>query len=339
MRTLRLPLLLSLAACTAAEPLMVIDVTDPEAGLVEAPADVVDLRRTFDPSPWDEASTYAFTTEPLMVPPFEERQLCIYTSWPEETSGITGQVAFQSQFGHHFIAASSKATQREIPDGTVVDCTETNSIGMESFEPFLTGGVVASAETKGEFELPEGYATRVKADQRIVFQSHYVNTSPDPVVVQDHLQMHVVPEDDVETWAASFAFTEVDLDIPPGGEHTISFTCTWEDDYEVLFVGGHMHEWGKRYSVDATVTDTDQVDSPRIYEIPEWDPYMRDAPIYADFVKDLGQPLSVTAGDTFTTTCTWDNTEDEALGFPAEMCATFGMVYPAKAAVICEADE
>lgn len=333
MRTVFLSL--SLAAC--AEPLLVIDVTDLDAGFVAAPSEARDIRREFEASPWPEGETWTYRTAPLLIPPFTERQVCIYETWTGETAGITGHVAYQSTYGHHFISASSRATSRELPDGTVVDCTDSASSGMESFEPFLTGGVVASAETRGEFNLPEGFAARVVQDQRIVLQSHYVNTSSEPIIVQDLIHMRVVPEDSVSDWAASFAFTEVDLDIPPG-EHTVTFSCAWEDDYDVLFVGGHMHEWGTTYAVDATLTDAEQIEGTRIYEIPVWDPYMRDAPVYADFQAELGKPLKVRAGDTFTTSCTWNNDQSENLGFPSEMCATFGMITPAKAAVICEAE-
>ena len=42
------------------------------------------------------------------------------------------------------------------------------------------------------------------------------------------------------------------------------------------------------------------------------------------------------AGDVFTTRCAWDNDTDRVLGFPEEMCLTFGMVYPATEPVVCE---
>ena len=45
--------------------------------------------------------------------------------------------------------------------------------------------------------------------------------------------------------------------------------------------------------------------------------------------------FQVSAGDSFTTSCTWDNTTDEPLGFPEEMCVTFGFAYESKIPLIC----
>ena len=227
--------------------------------------------------------------------------------------------------------ASTSATEREIPNGAVLDCTEANDVGMEGFEPFMVGGIIADANHRGELILPDGMASRVREGQRIVLQSHYVNTSPDSILVQDELQLDVVPEDDVDTWAAPFVHTEPDLDIPTGVS-SLDVSCTFDADYTVLFMGGHMHEWGKSYRI---VRET-ETEPEELYEIAEWDPYFRDAPEYADYQSDGG--LQVTQGTTFVSTCEWDNDTEGTLGFPAEMCATFGMLYPAKAPIICTGD-
>jgi hypothetical protein len=325
LRTLTLGLtlgLLALCGCQAPD-----STTDTADGGFVVPDGAVDLRQDFEDPDWDDA--VVFRSTPLVIEPYSETQYCLYLTWTGETSGITKQVTYQTDFGHHFVIASTSASEREFPDGTVIDCTEADASGMEDFEPFLVGGTLADANHRGLLVLPDGMASRIREGQRLILQSHYVNTSADTIVVQDELQLEMIAEDAVEVWTAPWVHTEVDLDIQPGVS-SIDVTCTWEGDYTMLFLGGHMHEWGKQYAV----TFDDGVDAPEtIYAIDDWEPDMRDAPLYTEY--EPGE-LVVKEGDIFTTTCTWDNDTGGSLGFPQEMCATFGMAYPARAAIICE---
>lgn len=125
---------------------------------------------------------------------------------------------------------------------------------------------------------------------------------------------------------------KTDLAVPPDEEHSLSFECAFEDDMKILFLGGHMHEYGTRFSLDHIKGDGSEE---LLYDIPEWDPYMRDAPPFDRYLED---PLAVAAGDRWRTNCTWFNTEDHELGFPSEMCVTFGMAYPARVAITCDPD-
>lgn len=110
---------------------------------------------------------------------------------------------------------------------------------------------------------------------------------------------------------------------------SIDFTCEFEADLSVLFMGGDMHEYGKSFSVDWNKSNADVE---RVYDIPEWDVWMRDAPPYEEYGVGV---FDVTAGESFTTTCNWHNTGDSSVNFPSEMCATFGMAYPAEYPMIC----
>lgn len=313
-------LVLALTACAPAED-DGSKVTDTDAF---AGAD--DIRVAFPAPDW--ADPIVFQSESYRVPAGTERQFCYYMTWDGPDTAIHREVTYQSKYGHHFIIAGTGATTREIPDGTVIDCTAADARGMESFEPLLVGGVIGNGNTPGLLELPDGVATEINEGQRLVFQSHYLNTSDTDIVVQDELQFETMDYDSVEHWSAPFVHTASSFSIP-AGVHSIDVTCAWETDATVLFIGGHMHEWGKSYNVAHTQGET----STSIYSIADWDPYMRDAPTYEDFTA---APLQVSAGDSFTTTCEWDNDTGAALGFPSEMCATFGMLLDQKVPLICD---
>lgn len=297
------------------------DDTDPLAG-------ANDVRVDFPDAPW--ADPIVFQSGVYRVPAGTERQFCHYTTWTGDDTAIRREITYQSKYGHHFIIAGTTATEREFADGTTIDCTAADAPGMENFVPLLIGGVIGNGNTPGLLELPDGVATEITKGQRLVFQSHYLNTSAEDIVVQDELQLEAMPYDSVVEWAAPFVDTVSQFSIPTG-IHSLEVRCTWDEDSRLLFVGGHMHEWGKSYSIDWEHADESPTE--QIYNIPVWDPYMRDAPIYTDYTD---APLQVKAGDVFSTKCEWNNDTSEALGFPEEMCATFGMMLGRKVPFICD---
>ena len=132
-----------------------------------------------------------------------------------------------------------------------------------------------------------------------------------------------------DAWLNDITFVVPAKQENPGAvAQTISIDCTFEDPVDVLFLAGHLHELGEAFSVDHSRADG----SERIYEVPDWDPYYRDVPPVNEY--QVGE-YHVAAGDSFTTTCTWTNPTDREVGFPEEMCATYGMAYPTKVPIIC----
>lgn len=314
-----LPLaLLATVACTPGD-----DPSDDDT------SDAVDLREAFPEPTFDDP--LVFTSDVQEIPPYTEKQFCHFDTWQGDDVGIHQLIAYQNKFGHHFIIAGTGVTARVVPDGETVDCTDGDTAAMESFRPLIIGGTLDIATRTNTFSLPDGMAALLEHGQRYVLQSHYVNASADAIKVQDELQLDTMVPDDVTTWAAPYVHTESDMVIPANADHQVDVTCTWDDDYTLLYLGGHMHEWGTSFTIDRTAGD--QTD--RIYAIDDWDPLYRDAPPFADFGAE---PMQVHAGESFTTHCAWHNDTAEDLKFPSEMCASFGMIYPAKIPVICEQD-
>jgi hypothetical protein len=299
------------------------------AGCATATDDVLDLKRNFPDAP---AGSLVFTSPEYTIPAGVERQMCWATTYDGEDVGITAQRNYQSVTGHHVTVFGTSATERDLPDGQTWDCTTTASLDMTSMEPIIIGGGIEIDEegVLNEFVLPEGMAAPLREGQRLILQSHYLNVRDQDVIVQDQAQLDIVDEASVTTWTSPFVNTVTEFSIPPNTEsHTLTFDCEWEESYNLLYIGGHLHEWGLSFQTERTigaVTDT-------IYEVSEWDPVFRDSPMYESF--EAGE-FTVSAGDVFTTHCTWFNDTAEAIEFPQEMCVTFGMAYPANVPVICD---
>ena len=244
-------------------------------------------------------------------------------------SASSGAGFYQNlNFGHHVVLMASTADEDDWPDGTIANCTETDADIMVDARPFLFAGDLTGA-LQPEMNLPEGMAVKLKANQRFVIQSHHINTTDKPILVNDAVFLDPKPVAEVETWAAPWVHTQTDLNIPPG-EHTEIVDCTFDTDVNLLSMLGHLHEWGSAYKVEQIDGDGTAT---TLYDIPEWDVEYRDAPPVETY--GVGN-FPVTAGDTFRTTCSWNNDTDEPLGFPHEMCATVGFAYPLVAPIICE---
>lgn len=317
-----------LVACTAEERSVV-------AGAAGAGTATIDLRRSFPEPPMVEG-VEMLTYEPpaYTIPAYTEKQFCWFGTYDGPEVGIVYNGMFQSESGHHVVMLTTNADPDEYPDGEIFDCSENGSFPMTDMDPNFIGSadlVETDDGPQGEFWLPDGMGAVLKPGTRYVIQSHYVNYQGEDILVNDRMVYGVRPADEIETWAAPLIHVWTDLTIPPGEDYDLSFECAFEGDYNVLFLGGHMHEYGTKFSIEHLKEDGSEEN---LYDIPTWDPVFRDAPPYNQY---LDAPLQVKAGERFRTNCSWFNTEDHAVGFPSEMCVTFSMAYPSRVPLTCDA--
>ncbi len=291
----------------------------------EAAIDAEDLRGVFPEPP---SNGIVMRPPDMVIPAFTEKQFCWFTRYTGPDMGIRYQATYQSPNGHHVVLMKTLAPEHEFPDDTVFDCTERDTLPMTEMEPVIFGRGIDDGDGSSSITLPDGMAVTFNSDTRLVVQSHYINPTDADILVADEIHLDFMPPEQVQTWAAPFAHTAIDFSVPAGEQATVSFDCEWGADATVLFLGGHMHEWGHAFSLDWNRTD----DTQRIYDIPEWDPNYRDRPPIQEFADG---DFQVSAGDSFTTTCTWDNTTNASLGFPEEMCVTFGFAYESRVPLIC----
>ncbi|MCB9763771.1 MAG: hypothetical protein H6739_28640 [Alphaproteobacteria bacterium] len=300
-------------ACTAEGP---VDEDEP-----------LDLRVEY-PAPSEGGLQFA--PADIVVPGYSDQSTCWVTTYEGPTIGVTaGQFLQNPDYGHHAVIMVSNTDDDDFPDGYVWDCTDSEDLGMENLDPLLFADNLQIGSQTVEF--PEGMATKLKSGSRILVQSHYINPLPDSILVNDVINLEVVPEVEVETWAAPWVHTDVDFDLGPG-EQSVEVTCTFEQDINLLSIFGHMHEWGTEVTIDHHKLDGS---TERIYEVGDWEILFRDQPPRTGF--EPGE-FMVQAGESFTTTCNWYNDTDHNLSFPEEMCVGVGMAYPTVVALICEPD-
>ncbi|MBM4367776.1 MAG: hypothetical protein FJ102_16305 [Deltaproteobacteria bacterium] len=270
-----------------------------------------------------------------VIEPGDDVMICLFDTYDGDDVGLHDVHTYQASGGHHLQMMGTTTPAVDVPDGTVMDCTgEGGDFQMSDLEPvgITNGGHVGGEEIEISMPLPEGMAFELEKGQRFVMQSHYINSGTEPIRVRDLAVLTLTPEDEVSTWAAPLIFNRDDFEIPPGGTLSTDFECTTDTDWNFLYVLGHMHEWGTSFSIERRVGENLEA----FYDIPEWDPVYRDAPI-VDYYPDA--TMAVPAGTTFKTSCSWFNDKDEPLLFPHEMCVGVNIVYPQKATVICDGNE
>ncbi len=294
----------------------------------ETETEYTDLRHDW-PDPPEGGIQYKMPD--LEIPAYTDMMACFFGTYEGEDIGIDMVETFQDEsYGHHVILLGTSADSVEYPDGTVIDCSTEDQLDMDDLSPlFIPAGAGDDESGLGDMDLPDGMAIKYKTGARWILQSHYINPTDTPFITADAVNVGFVPADEVETWVAPFVNNVMDVDLPANQETTTVMECEWEKEVSVLFLLGHMHEWGSAFQLDWIKADgTEET----IYEVPEWTVEYRDEPPVETYDVDS---FTVQPGDRFRTTCTWDNDTDEALGFPAEMCTSTGLVYPQTVPIMC----
>lgn len=264
----------------------------------------------------------------LEIPAYTDLMACYFGTYEGEDIGIDWVETLQdSDYGHHVILLGTSADPVEYPDGAVIDCSSEDQLDMDDLSPLF---IPASGEGElGHMDLPDGMAIKFKTGARWILQSHYINPTDTAFLTSDAVNVGFVAADDVETWVAPFVNNVMAVDLPAGEETTTSMECEFDKEVSVLFLLGHMHEWGSYFRLDWMHADgTEEM----IYEVPEWRVDYRDDPPVTTYDLDA---FTIQPGDRFRTTCTWDNDSDEDLGFPGEMCTATGLVYPQTVPLMC----
>jgi hypothetical protein len=236
----------------------------------------------------------------------------------------------QSAFGHHGVAFSYVPA-----DGQVVGSEVPCMMGNNEFSTTATGGSNApsgASITGGVFlgsvgpvkgrsvSLPEGVAFRLNKGQGIMLNLHYINTSSKPVNGDAYLDMKLADVDPNRLIAAMFLNLNGGFSLPPAAQTDSSVDCVAKSDVNIIMMGNHMHEYGIHATTEVVHADTGAVEVLR--DDPEWTADMVNNPTFARW--DTQSPFALHTGDTIRTSCSWNNSTADTIGFPREMCISAG---------------
>lgn len=267
-----------------------------------------------------DMKTLEFTTPSFDIAPGDDFE-CFYTDVTvDHDLGVLSADAQQEAGGHHITVYYT-------------DSPKPPSHHVCSDQEMLTWHMVAGAGSSNGGEpvitLPEGMATRVKAGSQIVVQAHYINTTGATRTVQDSVKVHYEDASKVKTFANQFAIFDGNFSVPAHGQVTSKSTCVAPSDLNVVLLGGHMHEFGKHFSLE----QIDESGKATMLYDHDWQPSYASHPPTNKYTQD--KPFVIKKGTKFRQTCEWDNTTANPLAFPREMCVTFSMYFPDNDMVVC----
>ncbi len=258
------------------------------------------------PIPATDPKFLDFVGSELIMKPGEEKISCSHQFYQGADVPYDFADPQQGKFGHHFVILKAK---NPLPDGSVEDCSKPED--MAKYDLLTIPG----------FELPAAHAFILRKGTPIVMQSHYINTSKEPIRIRDLLRFRRVDVSTVKTWAAAFASFLPFFEVKPGQQASGSYKCVVPQDYKLMMTGGHMHEWGMRYVLSYAETPADTMKD--LFRIDEWHSHYRDNPPTL-LLKE--KPMDLRKGTIMKTECTWNNNTAEPLSYPHEMCSTFGVI-------------
>jgi len=277
----------------------------------------VDEDAPIDPSK-AAALTVRVETHPIMVEPGADSMTCEFMEPLDRDLVVSGFGARQARGGHHMVLFRSITP---VEPGTIADCTSADS--MANMMPALIN-MVTPEPGNISMEFPEGMAVVIPKGTQLVTQSHYINTTEDPLAIHDRMDIWLSERDISElTQLHLFIVSASDINIPPATKsHTVKAGCTLERDAQVLSLGAHMHEWGREIALDIGPAGSLR----RIVETKDWKAEMRDIAPIISFVEN-DQPMAAgffAKGDDAQITCTYTNDDTYPVAFPNEMCAYSG---------------
>jgi hypothetical protein len=260
--------------------------------------------------------TLEFTTGPFTVPGGTDSFECFYTSViTDREFAISSATGLQGPGGHHLTAYYTAATR----PAEHHPCTEEE---MASWT--MIAGTGGEAGVGDDQSLPEGLAIRVPAGVQLVLQAHYINTTPDPLTTDDSVTLAVLPPAEVEAYANMLVVHDDAFEVPARTRYRSTSVCTLTaPTLNVVLFMGHMHASGRQFSLEL-LPETGDTGS-MLYDVAWSDEYSSHPPVLR---YDRSAPLVLTGGTRFRQTCTWENTGDQPLIFPNEMCDGVFFYYP-----------
>jgi hypothetical protein len=263
------------------------------------------------------------------VQPGGDVTYCQYVMAPlDHDVDVLSVEGFQSAYGHHAVAMTYTPASGEEP-GSNLPCMGTEfTSGSGTTAPsgnsalsaggFL--GAVGGPDSKPTSFLPEGVAFRLKQGQGVLLNVHYLNTGSKVIDGNAVVDLKLADPDPSRKIASLLINFNGGFDLPPSTPTTSTIDCVAKSDVQIIGFSNHMHEFGTTALTQVLRADTGAVEE--LHNDPAWTYDMQFNPTFSKWTVDA--PFVLHAGDTFRTTCSWDNTTANSMKFPREMCVGVG---------------
>jgi hypothetical protein len=255
----------------------------------------------------------AFSTGDFDIEPGQERFLC-YAKTLEEDA-VVDAFRYTARPGvHHLVFARTTAPE---PEGF----SECDVLFRPTWQPLF---IATTADA--QLQVPEGAANVMPAGTQLLIQLHLLSTQERTIRDRTVVQMSRSPLAEPEP-AGIFAFGSTRVLLPPKQTTTLQSTCTVSRDVDLFAMLAHMHYLGSALRLEMGPSEA------ALETV-----YVRDPYDFDNQELDL-LPLTIPSGYVTRTSCTFDNTRDEEVGFGesslTEMCFAIGFAVGVQGAGGC----
>ena len=253
-----------------------------------------------------------FEAGPFEVPAGEELVVCSYVRGDNESDQDV--VVFdteQTPGGHHLIVY----TLDHAVDLPPSPCPQGGQPGWSQL-------LVTQVDHEQQ-AFPEGVGYHVGAHQQYVMETHFINTSGEPMTVGTAFTATYAEPGTVQQRAATYFFGTMNIDLPPNAPAQASVACAPPEPMTLRTMFGHEHQLGTGVTV---AIEREGGEREGVYESHDW---------HAPPIARFEEGLELGAGDEIHVSCDWQNTGSDAVRFPHEMCLAIGYVWPAEVGHVC----
>ena len=260
-----------------------------------------------------------FKTAPYTVGPGEDREWCQYVRVPvKQSMYVTGFKVRMPEGAHHFVVWGYSGTEQDdskFPSGPVesVGCV---GVGPGELSPRV---IIPLQSPNARFRMPKGIALRLEPGQQIWLNPHLRNQSTEAVTPDIRANFYAAKPGSVKHLAEGLIVGNMaGINIPAGGDQTITAEWTAPVNVNIVFLAGHQHRLGTYSNIELVENGTPR----KIYENYRWEHPRNYWP---------KTPIRLVKGDKMRITCTWHNTDAVNVKFGPnvtdEMCFILGFYY------------
>lgn len=248
------------------------------------------------------------------IQPGEDRIDCAYLDARIASDSDIGRLAGYNSPGNHHVLLYT-TSQPQAPNTHA--CTESEMLYLS-----LLGGTGGDGAVSPESTLPSGLVRRVRGGQQIVIQTHWINTSDEPMDGQAAVNVRYEPVSPDKTPTDLMTIMNTQLELAPGMNHA-EVDCTMKDSLNIWELAGHLHELGTHITVaynGKTLID---------------EGWKAEETFNPKFVDLTAAPMKTQPGDKIHIECDWMNPGTETVRYPTEMCGAIAYYYPVTTQLIC----
>jgi len=254
------------------------------------------------------------------VAPGQDLEVCEYRRFPNAKPMYVNGMKLRMPAGaHHFVIwryGGNVQGDSGFPDHPVpaVGCA-----GVPPDEP-IPQVLIPIQTPDSRFRFPKGIALRIDAHQQVFLNPHMRNLSTEPLVPDIRFNMYRTPSRSVKHVAEGLIVGNAsDIDIPAGGDQTLTAEWTAPVDLTLVELATHQHRLGVYANIEIAQGSGAPV---LMYENHDWQ--------HPPSFWPLGG-LRLAKGDRMRITCQWHNTDDHTVRFGPkttdEMCFILGFYY------------